>query len=396
MIYAKVGERLNHREILLYNVMRNYLYRTINETMTGQRFLYDDIGSYPVPEGIDKAWIENAFADIRYKSKSKSKSQSQSQSKNRTKLKLYELLQEVMRQKIHAGVEVPTYPQFQDMITQFSEPIMDEERTEEPLLIKADEAVILELDALEELGAEYREKNDGKKLKLRICVTGPIELYYKLFPPPVYIDMLLNIANSIGRYIKYAIEKTRNFRIVCIALDEPSMGLDPRIEEEGIIAALEIASEYAFSAGVDTQIHLHSPIFYETVFQVEQLKVLGMESAADPSLLTLIDKRELDSHDKFLRIGLARTDILMMAAEYDEQHHTNAFRNEAVLNAVITEYNSPEKVTKRLEKAYSSFGDRIKYVGPDCGLGPFHSQELAYRVLKNTAEGIKAFYKYNS
>lgn len=358
----------------------------VNGTMTRPRFLYDDIGSYPAPEGIDKAWIRGAFAKI------KSQSQSQSQSQDRTKFKLYKLLQDVLRQKISAGVEVPTYPQFQDMITQFSEPIMDGERTEEPLLIKEEEAVILELDALEELGAEYREKKDGKKLKLRICVTGPIELYYKLFPPPVYTDMLLNIANSIGRYIKHAIEKTKNFTIVCVALDEPSMGLDPRIEEEGIIAALEIASDYAFHAGVDTQIHLHSPIFYETVFQVEQLKVLGMESAADPSLLTLIDKRELDSYDKFLRVGVARTDILMMAAEYDEEHHTNAFKDEAVLNAVVTEYNSPEKVTKRLEKAYASFGDRIKYVGPDCGLGPFHSQKLAYRVLKNTSDGITAFH----
>ncbi len=69
-------------------------------------------------------------------------------------------------------VEVPTYPQFQNMITQFSEPIMNEDRTEAPLLIK---------------------------------------------------------------------------------------------EEEGVITALELATEYACRTGVDTQIHLHSPIFYETV-----------------------------------------------------------------------------------------------------------------------------------
>jgi len=355
--------------------------------MTRARFLYDDIGSYPTPEGIDKVWIKNAFAEI--------KSQSEMQSKDGTKLKLYELLQDALRQKIRAGVEVPTYPQFQDMIAQFSERIMDDERTEEPLLIKEEDAVIDELDALDDLGAEYKEKNDGEKLTLRICVTGPIELYYKLFPPPVYIDMLLNIANSIGRYIKHAIEKTKNFTIVCVALDEPSMGLDPRIVEEGIIAALEIASDYAFRAGIDTQIHLHSPIFYETIFQVEQLKILGMESAADPSLLTLIDRRELDSYDKFLRVGIARTDILNMAAEYDEEHQTDAFRDEAVLNAVVREYNSPEKVTKRLEKAYASFGERIKYVGPDCGLGAFYSQKLAYRVLKNIADGIAAFHNFS-
>jgi 5-methyltetrahydropteroyltriglutamate--homocysteine methyltransferase len=341
--------------------------------MTPSIFFYDDIGSYPLPEGITKAWIKEAFVDV-----------------ETHKTKLYELLQDALQQKLNAGVEVPTYPQFQDMITQFSEPIMDAERTEAPLLLKEEEAQLKELDALEQVAAEYKEEN-GEKLKLRICVTGPIELYYKLFPPPVYTDVLSNIANSIGRFIKRAIEEAHNFDVVCASLDEPSMGLDPRIEEEGVITALELASDYAFRAGIDTQIHLHSPIFYETVCQVNGIKVIGMESAAQPSLLALIDKNQLDQYDKFLRIGIARTDILSMAAEYDELHHTNAFKDKGVLEAIVTEYNSPEKVTKRLEKAHAIFGDRIKYVGPDCGLGSFPSQELAYKVLKNTSAGIQGF-----
>jgi len=143
---------------------------------------------------------------------------------------------------------------------------------------------------------------------------------------------------------------------------------------------------------VDTQIHLHSPIFYETVCEVNGINVIGLESAANPPLLSLIDKKQLEEHDKFLRIGVSRTDILSMAAEYDEIHGTNAFKDKGVLERVVNEYNSPEKVKKRLEKAYSVFGDRIRYVGPDCGLGPFPSQELAYLVLKNTSAGIKDFY----
>ncbi|MEA2075264.1 MAG: methionine synthase [Euryarchaeota archaeon] len=340
--------------------------------MTHPKFLYDDIGSYPLPEGVTKDWIKQAFADVE-------------SHQNR----LYELLQDALRQKLNAGVEVPTYPQFQNMITQFSEPIMDGARTEEPLLIKEAEARIPELAALENVA--YKEQK-GEKLKLRICVTGPIELYYKLFPPPVYTDVLSNIATSIGRFIKLAVEEARNYDVVCASIDEPSMGLDPRIEEEGVITALELASGYAHQTGIDTQIHLHSPIFYETVCQVKGIKVIGMESAAQPSLLALIDKKQLDQYDKFLRVGVARTDILSMAAEYDEIHHTNAFKDKGILRAVVTEYNSPEKITKRLEKAYAIFGDRIKYVGPDCGLGSFPSQELAYMVLKNTAVGITAFY----
>ncbi|RJS71096.1 hypothetical protein CW714_06375 [Methanophagales archaeon] len=82
-----------------------------------------------------------------------------------------------------------------------------------------------------------------------------------------------------------------------------------------------------------------------------------------------------------------------MAAEYDEIHHTNTFKDKGVLETVVNEYNSPGEVKKRLENAYSIFGGRIRYVGPDCGLGPFPNQELAYLVLENTSVGIKEFYK---
>ncbi len=339
-----------------------------------KRAIFDDIGSYPLPEGTTKEWLKEAFANVEpYKNK------------------LYELIREAMWQKINAGVEVPNYPQFQNMISQFIEPILNGGRTEAPLLIKEEEAKVVEMDALEEMAEEYMEKN-GEKLNLRICVTGPIELFYNQFPPPVYIDVLSNLAKSVGRFIKHAIEEAKNYEVKCVSIDEPSMGLDPRIEEEGIITALELASEYAYKKNVDTQIHLHSPIFYETVCQVEGLKVIGLESAANPSLLALIDKKQLDTYDKFLRIGVSRTDILSMAAEYDEIHHTNAFKDKGVLETVVNEYDGPEKVEKRLEKAYSIFGDRIRYAGPDCGLGTFPSQELAYLVLKNTSAGIAAFY----
>jgi hypothetical protein len=82
-----------------------------------------------------------------------------------------------------------------------------------------------------------------------------------------------------------------------LAMHQHSFFLADGIEEEGIITitSLELVSEYAHRKGVDTQIHLHSPIFYETVCQMEVITVIGLESAAKPSLLALIDKDQLES-----------------------------------------------------------------------------------------------------
>ncbi len=347
--------------------------------------IYDDIGSYPLPEGTSGEWLKEAFAEL-----SASTSTSTPTRREAKAEALYNMIADAMWQKINAGVELPNYPQFQNMLSQFSDPIMDDKKTEAPLLIRDEEARIVELEAIEGLAARYRA-DKGERLKLRICVTGPIELYYSQFQPPVYLDILLNIAKSVSRFIKHSIEQARNYEVRCVSIDEPSIGLDPRIEEEGMIKALEVASQFAFEKGIDTQIHLHSPIFYELVCHVKGIMVIGVESAANPALLNLIEKKQLENYDKFLRVGISRTDILSMAAEYDEKHHTRAFSDRAILEAIIGEYNSPERVKRRLEHAYSIFDERIRYVGPDCGLKSFPSQELAFMVLKNTADGIRAF-----
>jgi len=78
--------------------------------------LFDDIGSYPLPEGISKEWIATAV-------------------KNNDP-KLINILRDSMQQKIDAGVDVPTYPQFQDMNQQFLGIINDESAQEEPLIVR--------------------------------------------------------------------------------------------------------------------------------------------------------------------------------------------------------------------------------------------------------------------
>ena len=336
--------------------------------------LFDDIGSYPLPQGASKEWVAGAV-------------------KNNDP-KLTGILRDAMRQKIAAGVEVPTYPQFQDMNQQFLGIINDESCTEEPLIVRKEKARIMELEAIEEVGAEYHREN-GRKLNVRVCITGPVELYLKQFGGTAYKDVLDAFATSINRFISNSIDNARQIHIATVSIDEPSIGINPQImfDDSDIIEALEYAAKTAASHKIDTEIHLHSPLHYKLACRTQSIGVIGVESAANPSYLDLIDKKDLEESDKFLRIGAARTDIFGMAATLNEKYGINVWKEPAKLSEITTEMETPAVIAKRLEKAYGIFGDRIKYAGPDCGLGSWPSQQLASSLLRNTGLGIKEFLK---
>ena len=334
--------------------------------------LFDDIGSFPLPKGMNREWIDQAV-------------------KNNDP-KLQELLKSTMQQKIDAGVDIPTYPQFRDMNKMFLEIINEESAQEEPLVVRKEKAKILELSALEDVGAQYLKKT-GKKLNVRICVTGPLELYLNQFGGTAYKDVLNAFATSIDRFIANSIDNAKQYRIATISIDEPSIGINPQImfNDNDLIEALTIATKTSGLNKIDTEIHLHSPLHYKLVCDVPSIGIIGVESAANPSYLDLIDKKDLEDNDKFLRVGVSRTDIFGMAAVLNEKYSTNVWKDPSKLEEIITEMETPGIITKRLQKAYSIFGGRIKYAGPDCGLGSWPSQDLAFRLLKNTGIGIKEF-----
>jgi 5-methyltetrahydropteroyltriglutamate--homocysteine methyltransferase len=336
--------------------------------------IFDDIGSFPLPEGISREWIEYAVT---------------SRSKDN---ELFRMISHAMNQKITAGVEVPTYPQFQDMNNQFLRMINDPACLEAPLLVKESKAKIVELEALLEFASKYRTEH-GDKLKIRVCVTGPVELYQKEFGATSYGDVLFSFAKSIDRFITNSIGQSGDLIVNTISIDEPSIGINPQImlSDEDIIKALTIASETAHKHGIDTEIHLHSPLNYNLMCQVPSINVIGVESASNPSYLELIDRADLLATDTFIRAGIARTDIFSLTATLNEKYNTNVWKQPDRITEVVTQMETPDVIARRLTRYYKIFDECIKYVGPDCGLGSWPTQELAGRLLKNTSDGIRIF-----
>ncbi len=313
---------------------------------------FDDIGSYPLPKGVR---LESMPRD-----------------------QYLRLVRSVLAQKIEAGVEVPTYPQLRDMIRMFMDPIEDPSLAESPYLIKMENANILELLAVQ----------PGQQV--RVCVTGPVELYISAFGATGYTDILYSLAESVARFLENAKDKGK---MAVASLDEPSLGISSNIvfSRDEIIKALEIASQPC--RDIDCEAHLHSPLYSDLCALVPGISIVGIESASHPDYLDLIDRKHLEETDTYLRAGIARTDILSMVARLNDQKGINLWEDMARLEKEVLDLESPQIMKKRLDVAFSRFGERLRAVGPDCGLGSWPSQDLAGRILANCAAALRDFRK---
>jgi 5-methyltetrahydropteroyltriglutamate--homocysteine methyltransferase len=329
----------------------------------GPDIIFDDIGSYPLPARMSRGNLPEGESYL-------------------------ELVKDAMAQKIEAGVQRPTYPQFRDMIRMFMDPIEDPERSESPYVLLPEHARIPELSALETLGRMMEA--EGRRLSIRVCVTGPVELYISRFGATDYVDILEKIAGSVGRFIEAA-KKSRHFDVCVVSIDEPSLGISPSVifGDEEIMDALETAARPC--RGIDCEIHLHSPLMAELTCAVPGINVIGVESAANPDYLKLIDRRVLEENDAFIRAGIARTDIDGMVARLNDRLDTNLWRDPERLEREVFAAESAKVLEERLAVAFRLFEDRVRYAGPDCGLGSWPSQKMAKRCLANCSTAIASF-----
>ena len=339
--------------------------------------LFDDIGSFPLKDSAQK----NAVSEAAF-------------NRGNDKM-LFLVLNQILELKIKSGVQVPTYPQVRDMTEQFLRPMKDDACCEGPFALKEEYADTVEMEAVEVYCKKYREEF-GEKPNLRMCVTGPTELFLKEFGSASYSDIYQLFAENVNLFVQNAMKKAKNYKIAVVSVDEPSIGINPELSlpSDEIISALTTAGSAAFKGGADVQIHIHSPLYYELACQAPTINVIGMESAATPSYSDMIDRSVLESYDTFVRAGVSRTDIFNLAGTLNEKYGCNVWEKPDILQEITTQMETPDVIEKRLHKLSAVFGDRIKYAGPDCGLGSWPSQKLAADLLKNTGKAISSFNNY--
>ena len=335
-----------------------------------QDIIFIDGGSLPTPKGFTREWAKAA-----------------AENRNEDE-KLFSVIRGAFLRKIDVGVHVPTYPQFRDKIGQFLDIIKDVNNCYEPYVLKENNANILELEIIDEVAKQYREET-GKTLEVRVCVAGPTDLYLQAFGTTTFVDAYHILALDVENFIKQSFKAAKNFKIKIIALDEPSLGINDKIQfsEADIISALTLASTYARQQGSDMEIHLHSPLKYKIICETP-INVIGFEYAATPSYMEILDRKVLEHSNTYIRLGVSRTDISSLIGIVNEIYGVNAWKEKEYLQKIVNEFETPDVIKKRLEVAFSILGNRIKYASPDCGLAFWPDQDLAFKLLENTAKGI--------
>ena len=338
--------------------------------------LYDDVGSFPLPPYIDKDSFKQ-FYWTAYKGLA-----------NKTDIFehrgihnyfIHPVLQS-FQLKLNSGVEIVNYPQHMDMYLQFLKPIADYET--DPNLISSEKAFIPEMIAIEKFAKEQYERSE-KPLHVKICVTGPIELYIRKIDFTIYLDMAYNFAKSVNSFIKNSLFDEDYLKTSLISIDEPSFGyIDVvNVNDDDLIKIFDKCLE---GVDVTSQIHLHTLNRASIPLQSKKIDVLTCEYASDNT--NVIPKKDLDQYDKFIRVGITRTNISSLMAEaLDKGVPQEDFKSyEGNMNLI----DPKERIEKNLKDALNRYGDRLKYVGPDCGLSGWFPPQVAYELLHRTYEVI--------
>jgi len=336
--------------------------------------LVDDIGSFPLPSNIDKKLFDKAYVAAR-----KILINGKNLKSNDFLVKNFcDVIIDSFKKKIETGLDIINYPQHYDIHKQFTE-IIQEATNKGTYVVEEEKAIIPEVQIISEEAKKLSEFL-GRKILLRVCITGPVELYLKEIGTTGYSDILFMFAQTVRRFAKNSILNSKYIKTEVISLDEPSFGLrDIQVDRDIVLEVMEKTLSFK---GTIKQVHLHSVSRVKELLDVRNLNGISLEYAASPRNIDAVSRKLLEKSDKTIRVGIARTDIDAIIAELYEKGITKP-RPEQLIE-------SKENIQRRFLAAKAKYGERMPFTGPDCGLGGWPSQETAQLLLKRTVNAVKS------
>ncbi|MBN2150391.1 MAG: hypothetical protein JW839_02985 [Candidatus Lokiarchaeota archaeon] len=361
-----------------------------------RKILVDDVGSFPLVEGKRDAFDQYYLKA--YDSLVESGGDASVLLEHRgLKNAVYDPIVYSFQKKLQTGLDIVNYPQHFSMYGQFFRPLAaypSPTSDVAPYLIDEGKAIVPEVPILQ----HFVESTPVEKLaipefsasrnqiQLKICITGPIELYvHSEMGFTVYKEILDNFARTVNAFARNSILNSPRIKTKIVAIDEPSLGFIDlfNVDEADLVSSLDIALA-GLPDDVDTQIHLHSLADAHLPLQAKNIDVLTCEFASDPT--NTIDRKLIEQHRKKMRVGICRTNYNAIIGKMIEEGRAVGTGYEDQLLLV----DSEEKIRAALEKAIGHYGvDNLPYVGPDCGLSSWAPPELAQLLLKRVVDVVR-------
>jgi 5-methyltetrahydropteroyltriglutamate--homocysteine methyltransferase len=336
--------------------------------------LVDDVGSFPLPNYVDRKVFNKAYVHAR-------DAMMNGEDFRKDEFifdNFYRVITDSFKKKIDTGLDVVSYPQHYDMNRQFTD-VIHKAMDEGTYVVDEKKTIIPEVHVINDEAKRISEETK-KKILLRVCVTGPMELYLKEIGTIAYKDVLLMFAETVKRFAKNSILNSKYVKTEAVSLDEPSFGFqDISADKDTILDVLEKAFNFN---GATKQIHLHSSSKVADILDIENLDVLSFEYAASPKNIEAVSRKMLEQADKQIRIGVSRTDVNSIMAELYDKGVTKPNAEQLV--------ESEATIKKRFLAAKEKYGNRMTFTGPDCGLGGWPTQEAAQLLLKRTVNVVKS------
>ncbi len=336
--------------------------------------LIDDVGSFPLPSNVKSETFSKAYQRAREVILSGQTLRADAFAwENFGKVTL-----DAFVKKCLTGLDAVNYPQQYDGMRQVND-VVHVAMEKGTFVIDERDAFLPEVQLIKEEATQISEEI-GAKIKLRVCLFGPMEQYLKEMGTVPYADVLDGFAETIRRFAKNSVLNEKHVKTEVVSIDEPSFGfLDVAAEKEKLIEVLNKAFDFG---GAVRQIHLHSSSRLADCLRVKNIDVVSFEGAASPRNIEAVSKKMLDEADKLIRVGVSRTDIDTILADLNDRGISKPSVEQLV--------DSEETIRKRFAAAKEKFGERLAFAGPDCGLGSWPSQEAALLLLKRTVSAVKS------
>ncbi|MEM2875492.1 MAG: hypothetical protein QXL67_00850 [Candidatus Bathyarchaeia archaeon] len=362
-----------------------------------------DVGSMPF-EGDLKKFSEGATQLVSQQSKGKTHSLEDSA------IYFERSVVDNFLDKIKAGIDIPNYPQFRDMVEMFFQMIDGVEKLNggyvevEELSLIREKADIPEVLAIRRNSKEVYERTNCA-FRVKVCITGPYTL------ASMFVHRRPQIYGMLGDVLSKVVEKNvfdeAYGRVEILAIDEPIFGLvdDPMLDRgsegrENLLHAWEIICHKALARKAQTCLHLHSTA-NDLFWEVRSLRIIESH-VDDPLYSSKRTKKLIDSTDKLLKASICLSNfdelirrhlrsISKAVSEDLTQKVGEVWKeiNKRKINPNIF-LESIGSMRKRLQGIVEMFGsERVAYAGPECGLRSFPTYESAVECLRRVSRAAK-------